>query len=41
EIVGWIVVGKKWLCLDVVEKFGYVGIVVEVVIVEIPFVDRD
>ncbi|GKC78870.1 hypothetical protein Tco_1129644, partial [Tanacetum coccineum] len=34
-IVGRIGVGKKWLGLVVVEKFGYFGIVVEVVIVEI------
>ncbi|GKF60509.1 hypothetical protein Tco_0177295, partial [Tanacetum coccineum] len=39
-IVGWIVVGKKRLG-DVVEKFVFVGIVVEVVIVEMQFVDRD
>ncbi|GJZ81149.1 hypothetical protein Tco_0646143, partial [Tanacetum coccineum] len=33
-------IGKKRLA-DVVEKFGYVGFVVEVVIVEMQLVDRD
>ncbi|GKE51594.1 hypothetical protein Tco_1486750, partial [Tanacetum coccineum] len=39
-IVGRIVVGKKRLG-DFVEKFGYVGIVVEVVIVKMQLVNRD
>ncbi|GKC92368.1 hypothetical protein Tco_1157810, partial [Tanacetum coccineum] len=38
-VVG-IVVGKKRLG-DVVEKFGHVGIVVEVAIVEMQLVDQD
>nr|GFB85776.1 hypothetical protein [Tanacetum cinerariifolium] len=40
EIILWIVVGKKRLG-DVVEKFGYGGIVVEVAIVEMQLVDWD
>nr|GEV79798.1 hypothetical protein [Tanacetum cinerariifolium] len=40
-IISRIVVGKKRLGLDVIEKFGAVGIVVEVAIVEMAFADQD
>nr|GEU38517.1 zinc finger, CCHC-type [Tanacetum cinerariifolium] len=41
EIVGGIVVGKNWVGLVVVEKFGYIAFVVEVAIVEMQLVDRN
>ncbi|GKA99658.1 hypothetical protein Tco_0827652, partial [Tanacetum coccineum] len=41
RIVGRIGVGKKLFSLVVVEKSGYVGIVVEVAIVEMLLIDQD